>query len=132
MGTSCAASAWWGAWGYGHAAAWLPMALCLAPGLLMTWVSLRAWLLRTVITVRRGDITINRSIIGLGSPQRYEAAPGTTIDLEQHVAVNNHGLRKLTLLQDGRKIPMGSLLRSHGEAVFLRRLMNARLLGTTA
>jgi hypothetical protein len=122
------AVAGWMAYAYVRAGAWYWAVL---PGLVAALAligAVRAWLMRTTLTVRRGEIAVDRSILGFTSTTTYAAA-----DLDVAAAMDFQAgtsyMSKLKIGSGDKKVEVGSLIGNDAELDQVSSAIRAKLRG---
>ncbi len=118
----------WMAFAYVRAGTWYWAVL---PGLvaaLALFGAVRAWLMRTTLTVRRGEIAVERSILGFTSTANYASADldvASAMDFQ----VGTLYMSKLKIGSGDKKVEVGSLIGNDAELDHVRNAIKAKLRG---
>jgi hypothetical protein len=92
---------------------------------LMLWAASRAWLMRTRVTVRRGEIEVERTMLVAWRRLAWRADEATGFETVSNFSSGDQAWYQLSIA-GGRKASLGSLIDSQATAERVRDALNER------
>jgi hypothetical protein len=97
----------------------------------MLWAATRAWLVSTTVIARRGEIQVQRSLLGIVNwGKTWSAGEAEDVELSSDMKTNGTPWHKVVVRSGAKfKRPLGSLIESHGIAERAKDALHRRFKG---
>jgi hypothetical protein len=115
-------------WAYASAGTWIGAVPSGVFAALMLWAASRAWLMSTTVTVRRGEIEVERSLLVAWRRLAWRADEATGFETGSNFSSGSQAWYQLSVT-GARTASLGSLIDSQATAERVRDALNQRFRG---